>query len=99
MFDIWIGDINLTVLVIVFTVLIWFPLQLLLCCKAKTLWIRLIPVGLILLFALLSCVLFLAVKGWESLVFLFFLIYAAILLTASGLAWLLWALLKHRKTQ
>ena len=99
MFDIWIGDMNLTALVIVFSVLIVFPLQLLLCYRAKTLLIRLIPAALILLFALVSLILLLAAPGWDGLGYIFFLIYAGGMLFFCGLAWLLRAILTHLKAK
>lgn len=95
MFDVWLGDINLTVLMIVFSVLIVFPIQLLLCYKAKSLPVRLIPAGLILLFALVSLILLLTTPGWDSIGYIFFLIYAGGMMFFCSLAWLLWAVLTY----
>jgi len=102
MFDIWIGDTNLTWLIIVISVLLVFPIQLFLCYKAKSLLVRLIPAGLSLLAALASFVLMITViifksSGWSFLLFIFFLIYAGGMMFFSGLAWLLWAILTHLK--
>lgn len=47
MFDIWVGDINLTLLVLVFSIIIVFPVQLLLCFRAKSRWFRVAPVLLV----------------------------------------------------
>ena len=44
MFDIWIGDIELTTLVLIVSVIVILPLQVLLCFKARSLFVRLVPV-------------------------------------------------------
>ncbi|MBQ4606195.1 MAG: hypothetical protein IJB15_05790 [Clostridia bacterium] len=102
MFDIWIGDTNLTWLIIVISVLLVFPIQLFLCYKAKSLLVRLIPAGLSLLSALVSFVLMLVTIFFKTpalpfLLFIFFLIYAGGMMFFCGLAWLLWAVFTHLK--
>lgn len=102
MFDVWIGDMNLTWMIILISILIVFPVQLLLCYRVKSLLIRLIPAGLSLLTALASFVLMITViifksSGWSFLLYIFFLIYAGGMMFFCGLAWLLWAILTHLK--
>lgn len=102
MFDVWIGDMNLTWIIILISILIVFPVQLLLCYRVKSFLIRLIPAGLSLLAALTSFVLMLTViilksSGWSFLLYIFFLIYAGGMMFFCGLAWLLWAILTHLK--
>ena len=48
MFDIWIGDVELTRCALIFSLVVLLPLQLLLCFKVKQKGIRLIPVTLFL---------------------------------------------------
>ena len=99
MFDIWFEDASLTVIVILFSILIVFPLQYLLCSKVKSLPVRLIPTACTLFFALVSAILLCLSTGWESMIFIFFLIYAGFLLFIIGLAWGIRAFLTHRKTK
>ena len=44
MFDIWMGDIELTTAVLVFSIIVLLPIQLLLCFRIKSKVIRLLPI-------------------------------------------------------
>ncbi len=97
MFDVWLGDIELTTLTIIISIVLIFPIQMFLCFKVKSFIIRIIPVG-ILTFAILVF-LFLAstIKGWDSLGYIFLAIFAGIMLFACVLAWALWIIKKLKK--
>lgn len=47
MFDVWMGDIELTTAVLIFSVVVLLPIQLLLCFRVKSKAIRLLPVVLL----------------------------------------------------
>ena len=44
MFDAWIGNMNMTVIVLALSVAVILPLQLVLCFRVKSLFVRLLPV-------------------------------------------------------
>ncbi len=91
MFDAWlgIGDINFTSLMMIVSLVVVLPLQIWLCFKGKSVWIRLAPM---ILFALLELVfLLLGFSGWQFIVFLYFAVCTAFMLFACGVGWLVWA--------
>lgn len=90
MFDVWLGDVELTEVIIYASILIMIPLQLLLCFKVKKLWVRLIPtVTLITAIILFMCMSTIA-GGWDNIGYVILAIFAGILLAACALAWLIW---------
>ncbi len=85
-----IGGIDISVVVVAVALLIVFPVQLLLCFKVKNLSLRLVPTWLSTV-ALGTCFLMLlTAEGWDNIAWLFFMIYSAIFLVASGFGWLVW---------
>ena len=97
MFDIWIGDMNLTVLILIISVIVVLPVQLLLCFKVKNKIISCIPV--IVLFAIAIIAVFQAISAaaWGSLLGIFGAIYAAIMIFMCGIGWGIWAIVNAIK--
>ena len=81
MFDIWWGEVNLTVLVLVASVLFLLPIQLLLCFKVKSLFARLFPVGLLAVAGGWFLLLFYAIPGWDGLGYIILTIYATFMVS------------------
>ena len=98
MFDVWLGNVELTTLTLLLSVFVLLPLQLLLCFKVRSRLLRLLPV--ILCFLLVGLFLFLAHcnPGWDSLGYLFLALFAGFLLAACGIAWGIWAIINKRKS-
>ena len=97
MFDVWLGEIELTTLTLLLSVFILLPLQLLLCFKVRSRILRLLPV---ILFSLLVGIFLLLAHGnpgWDSLGYLFLALFAGIMLIACGIAWGIWATAGKRK--
>ena len=92
MFDIWIGDMNLTVLILVFSFVVVLPVQLLLCFKVKSRTLRCLPMAMFLLLAVAAFILNGATPGWDGMGYLFGAIYAGIMLFLCGVGWCVWAL-------
>ena len=98
--DIRIGDIDITTLIVVSSVLIVLPIQLLLCFKVRKLLFRLLPaIALTLstafLFAMSS-----TSRDWDAVGYLILGIYSGVLLTFCGLGWTIWGLavaIKNRR--
>lgn len=97
MFDIWVGEINVSVLVLLISAVIVLPLQLLLCCKVKSVIIRCLPAGLFALLALLAWILYGTAYGWDALIYVYGAVYAVYLLLVCAIGWGIWALMKRKQ--
>ena len=91
MFDVWYGDIELTTLTLLFSVILLLPLQLLLCFKVRNLLVRLLPVLILAALALALVGEVLVSAGWDSAGYLFLVIYIGFMLLACGIGWGIWA--------
>lgn len=100
--DVWWGGINLTILLPVLFAPLLLSLQLLLCFKVNSLFVRLFPVGLFAAAGGWFLVLGTTIPGWDSLGYTILAIAAGFMLFVCGLGWGIWGLcLWHgkRKTQ
>ena len=95
--DIWIRDTEITTLIVLCSVLIVLPIQLLLCFKVKKLFLRLLPS---LIFAATTVFLFTMMRlatDWDALGYAIVGIFSGALLIFSGIAWGIWAIAKCMK--
>lgn len=97
MFDMWLGDIELTRLTIIASVVILLPVQLLLCFKAKNLAIRLTPVIILSISMALFIVRWLSTAGWEGLFYAFFAFFSGLMILMCGIGWGIWAVIHGLK--
>lgn len=97
MFDIWLGDLELTTLTLILSFAVFLPLQLLLCFKVRSRMLRLLPVLLLAGSAAVFCLLSLAAAGWNRMVFLFIGIFAAFTLLFCGIGWGIWAIIRSAR--
>ena len=74
MFDIWYGDIPFANCVIIFSLIVILPVQILICFKAKSIFVRFIPIIVFTAAILIWIILSFAVAGW-IVVFVFCRIY------------------------
>lgn len=93
MFDVWMGDVSLTVIVITISVIIVLPLQLFLCFKVKNQLLRLLPALLLLIAGIVMMALASSAEGWEGLGYIILALYCTFMLLACGIAWLGWAIM------
>ena len=94
MFDIWLGEVNLTTLVLIFSIFILFHCQLLLCFKVKRIVLRLLPsIVLFAATAIFFAFIYIA-DSWDSLGYLFLALFTGFMLLVCGLAWLVWAIVR-----
>ena len=66
MFDIWMGDIELTTAVLVFSIIVLLPIQLLLCFRIKSKVIRLLPIILLSIPTLIFIFVSVLDKYWSA---------------------------------
>ncbi len=92
MFDVWLGDIELTTFTLIFSAAVLLPIQLLLCFKIKSKVIRLLPVMLLSIPTVCFMLMSVTMKGWESLGYLFLSIFAAFMLLMCGIGWGIWGI-------
>ena len=99
MFDIWYGDIPFANCVIIFSLIVILPIQILICFKAKSIFVRFIPIIVLAAAMLIWIILGIAVAGWDGLLYLFFAVYMLFMIFVCGIGWGVWALIKYKGTQ
>ena len=97
MFDIYIGEIELTEVIIFASILITIPLQLFLCFKVKKLSLRLLPIIILLILILSFFCMSQFAEGWDGLGYIILAMLAGILLVACIISWGIWLVAKFVK--
>ena len=97
MFDVWIGDTELTTLVLIFSIIVVLPIQLLLCFKVKSRAIRLLPVILLSIPTIIFVMMSVVITGWDGLGYIFLAIFTGFMLLMCGVGWGIWAITKSVK--
>ena len=97
MFDVWAGDIELTVTVLIFSVVVFLPVQLLLCFKVKSRIIRLLPVIVLAVLTVFFVVKSVTNTDWEAFGNIFLAVYSGLMLLVCGVGWGIWAVSKVAK--
>lgn len=92
MFDVWIGDVELTTLTIIVAVAAILPIQLLLCFKVKNLLLRLLPSMLFAVVTISFFAMIFSSQDWDSIGYAILAMLAGILLLMSGVAWGIWGI-------
>ncbi|MBQ2911725.1 MAG: hypothetical protein IJE55_05525 [Clostridia bacterium] len=88
------GDIELTTAVLIFSIVVLLPIQLLLCFKVKSRAIRLLPVILLSIPTIIFTVMSVAITGWDGLGYIFLAIFTGFMLLMCGVGWGIWAISK-----
>ena len=97
MFDVWMGEIELTTAVLIFSIAVLLPIQLLLCFKVKSRAIRLLPVILLSFPTIIFVMMSVAITGWEGLGYIFLAVFTGFMLLMCGVGWGIWAIGKRIK--
>ena len=92
MLDIWIGEINIAPFIWIFTLLVVFPLQLILCFKVKSKVIRLLPVIVLSILTIISAIASAISIDWSALFYLVLAIYFGIMVFVCCVGWAIWAI-------
>ena len=100
MFDAYVGEINISTIVILFAVVVCFPLQLWLCFKVKRRLVRLLPVLILAAIIVVLSIMIALSTDWDALGYLILDIFAVFLLIACAVGWLIWGVVQLiRKTK
>lgn len=92
MFDIWMDDIDLTMVVLIFSMIVLLPVQLLLCFKVKRKTIRLLPVVFLFITTIILTVKADAANGWTGLGYIVLAFFTGFMLLICGMGWGIWAI-------
>ena len=95
MFDIWNGNIELTSLVLVFSIVVLLPTQILLCFKVKS-SVRLLPVIVLSILTICFAIMSIVISGWDGLGYIFLAIFSGFMLLMCGIGWGVWAIIKRK---
>ena len=94
MFDVWMGDIELTTAVLIFSLVVLLPIQLLLCFKVKSKAIRLLPIILLSIPTLIFIVMSTTTQGWDGIGYIFLAIFTGFMMLICCVGWGIWAISK-----
>lgn len=97
MFDVWIGDVNIALFIWIFILIVVLPLQLVLCFKVKSKFMRLLPVIVLSVLIIASAVAATVGTDWDVLFYLICTVYFAIMLFVCGFGWGIWAIIKKAR--
>ena len=96
MFDVWMGDIELTTFVLIFSIVVILPIQLLLCFKVRNKAIRLLPVVVLSIPTIIFAVMSVAMTGWDGLGYVFLAIFTGFMLLMCGIGWGIWWIINRK---
>ncbi len=99
MFDVYIGDVNLTLVILIASILLILPCQLLLCFKVKRLFTRLIPSVLFAAGIVIFTVLAYSVMDWSALFYIICAVYSGLLLFMCAVGWAVYGIWRSIKKQ
>ena len=92
MFNVWHGNIGYTALILIVSVVIVLPVQLLLCLKVRNFAIRLLPVIILSVFIGIFVIMVFSVRDLRVVGYLLLAVYAGIMMFFCGIGWGIWAI-------
>ena len=72
-------------------------LQLLLCFKAKKIFIKLLPIALLIVSTIVFSICSASINGWDGFGYLFFALLSFGLIFVCGIGWGIWAIIRNRR--
>ena len=97
MFDVWSDEIELTAAVLLFSVVVLLPGQLLLCFKVRRNALRLLPAAALSIAAVVFYCMGRSGDDWDGLGYLFLAAFTGFLLFVCGVGWGVWWIVRRRK--
>lgn len=92
----WYFELDYPTIVVFVSVIATLILQLLLCFKAKKIFIKLIPIALLIVSTIAFFICSTTINGWDGLGYLFFALLSFGLILVCGLSWGVWAITRKR---
>jgi len=92
--DMWIRDIEITSLIAISSVLVVLPIQLLLCFKVKSVFLRLLPSILLTVTTIFLFTMMTTSRDWDALGYAVLGVLSGVLLIFSGIGWGIWAIVR-----
>ena len=92
----WYMEIDFPTIVVFVSAIATLILQLLLCFKAKKIFMKLIPIALLIVSTILFSFCSASVNGWDGLGYLFFALLSFGLIFVCGIGWGVWAIVRKR---
>lgn len=89
-------EIDFPTIVVFISAIATLILQLLLCFKAKKIFIKLLPIALLIVLSIVFCICSASINGWDGLGYLFFALLSFGLILVCGIGWAIWAIIKKR---
>jgi len=90
----WIRDIEITSLIAISSVLVVLPIQLLLCFKVKSVFLRLLPSILLTVTTIFLFTMMTTSRDWDALGYAVLGVLSGVLLIFSGIGWGIWAIVR-----
>ena len=97
MFDVWCGDINFTTLILMVSIVIILPVQLLLCFTVKSRAIRLLPIIILSVLIGIFVIMAITINDLRAVGYVLLAVYAGFMTFACGIGWGIWAIAKKIK--
>ena len=94
MADLFARDTEIVLLILVCAIWIGLPIQLMLCFKAKKLLIKLLPIVVLAVATFAFYIMAITAKTWVALIFIMIAASCGVAIMFSGIAWLIWAIVK-----
>lgn len=92
MFDIGIGEVDITTLIALAAVFVVLPLQFLLCFKVKNLLVRLLPSIILVVATVMFFALMFTSQDWDAVGYAIFAVFSGSLLIITGIVWGIWVI-------
>ena len=92
----WYLEIDYPTIVVFVSVIATLILQLLLCFKAKKIFIKLLPIALLIVSTIVFSICSATINGWDGLGYLFFALLSFGLILVCSIGWGVWAIIRKR---
>ena len=90
-------EIDIPTIVVFISAIATLILQLLLCFKAKKIFIKLLPIALLIVSTIVFSICGASINGWDGFGYLFFALLSFGLIFVCGIGWGIWAIIRNRR--
>lgn len=89
-------ELDFPTIIVFVSVITTLTIQLILCFKVKRIFIKLLPIALLIVSTIVFFICCTSVNGWDALGYLFFALLSFGLIFVCGIGWGIWAVAKRR---